>query len=178
MQSRWDECPTFAVIVFSAKPCFVFRSTSAYHNQMLLWNSLTYFFHIVLIILIQFAASLFKLQLFFTCHRYHISRTISQYNHRIFFSQIYKSHIACRLLLNTNIMMNSPGDSFYMVTSWHGNAFHITGPLWGEFMDCWWINLKMASNVELLSFLCWTSCGTNSRVAGDLRHHDAHVTSL
>ena len=35
------------------------------------------------------------------------------------------------------------------MASWHGNAFWITDPLWGEYISYWWI----ASNEELLIFL-------------------------
>ena len=55
-----------------------------------------------------------------------------------------------------------------MTTSWHGNAFRITGP-------CDEISLTMRS----FDFLCtstWTSCWINSRVADDLNRHDAHAS--
>ena len=50
----------------------------------------------------------------------------------------------------------------HMMTSWHGNAFHITGPLWGESQG--FPSLR-ASNVELwcfLFFLDWTCCWANN----------------
>ena len=36
-----------------------------------------------------------------------------------------------------------PGPSWKgsIMTSWHGNTFHITGPLWGESNSHWWISL-------------------------------------
>ena len=40
-----------------------------------------------------------------------------------------------------------------MMTSWHGLAFYITGPLWGEPTAHWWIPLTKASNVELWCFV-------------------------
>ena len=43
-----------------------------------------------------------------------------------------------------------------MVT-WHGNIFHITGPLWLESTDHWWIPLKYrASGMEF--FMFFSSC--------------------
>ena len=43
-----------------------------------------------------------------------------------------------------------------MMTSWNGNIFRITGPLYGEFTGHWWIALTKASDMELLSFL-WSA---------------------
>ena len=35
-----------------------------------------------------------------------------------------------------------------MMTSWHGHAFRVTGPLWGESTDDRWIPSQRASNAE------------------------------
>ena len=36
----------------------------------------------------------------------------------------------------------------------------------------------MIRSVDVPLILAWTSCSTNNRVVGDLKRHDAHVTSL
>ena len=41
-----------------------------------------------------------------------------------------------------------------MMTSWNGNIFRVTGPLYGEFTGHRWIPLTKASDVELWYFLC------------------------
>ena len=56
-----------------------------------------------------------------------------------------------------------------MVTSWHVNAFRITGPLWTQSSGHQWWRALMFSLL-----LAWKRCLTNSRIAGDLRRHDAH----
>ena len=47
-------------------------------------------------------------------------------------------------------------NKFEIADPWHGIAFRITGPLWGESMGHWWILED------------WTSCSINSPVDGDL----------
>ena len=46
--------------------------------------------------------------------------------------------------------------AFYMMTSSNGNIFRITGPLWGEFTDDWWIPHTKASDTESWCFL-WSA---------------------
>ena len=78
-----------------------------------------------------------------------------------------------------------------MTTSWHGNIFQVTDSLWGESTGYQWIPLTKGQwpvdfshkgPVMLLVMfslmLAWTNCWTNSRVAGDLRCHEGHMTSL
>ena len=36
----------------------------------------------------------------------------------------------------------------HMMTSWHGNVFRITGPLWEEFNGHRWIPLTMAIDAD------------------------------
>ena len=43
-----------------------------------------------------------------------------------------------------------------MITSFNGNIFYITGPLWGESTGHQWIPLKIASDVELWCFHWYT----------------------
>ena len=65
--------------------------------------------------------------------------------------------------------------------SWHGSTFCIIGPLWGESTDDRWILLtkdQWCRPLMLPFMLAWTRCWTSCRVDGDLRCHDAHVTSL
>ena len=47
-----------------------------------------------------------------------------------------------------------------MIMSWHGNAFRITGPLWGESTVHWWITLTKGQWCVPLVFpslIVWTS---------------------
>ena len=41
-----------------------------------------------------------------------------------------------------------------MMTSWNGNIFCVTVPLWGESTGQWWIPLTKASDAELWFFFC------------------------
>ena len=54
-------------------------------------------------------------------------------------------------------------------TWWHGNSFHVTGPLWGESAAQGWIPLTLKEpvmqNFEFLSAVSLTNCWTNSWVA-------------
>ena len=68
-----------------------------------------------------------------------------------------------------------------MFKSWHGSTSCILSfckenpPVTGGFPSQW------AGNATLWYLLClwsWTGCWTNSWVASDLIHHDAHVISL
>ena len=71
---------------------------------------------------------------------------------------------------------------FWLITmmSSNGDIFRITGHLCGEFTGHRWLpphngQWHRASMFYLLS--AWTSCWTNNRVSGDLRHYNAAVTS-
>ena len=66
-------------------------------------------------------------------------------------------------------MLRSTQGSTMMVW-WHRSASCITGSLWGESTEKWWIGFAM----EQLTFPLLT----NSRVAGKLIRHYAHVASL
>ena len=64
-----------------------------------------------------------------------------------------------------------------MITSFNGNIFPVTGPLYGEFTGHRWIPLINASDAELWCFLwsaSWINGWVNDREAGDLRRHRAH----
>ena len=63
-----------------------------------------------------------------------------------------------------------------MITSWHGNTFRITDPLWGESTDRHGFRFDRPMIVSLL--LAWRSCRRNSRVPCDLRRHDLHDITL
>ena len=59
------------------------------------------------------------------------------------------------------------------MTSWHGNAFHITGLLWGESTSHWWFH---SQRPIMHTFVLWLNkLLKNSRNTSDLRGHDAHV---
>ena len=79
----------------------------------------------------------------------------------------------------TEKRMHACGQYHNYVITW--NASRITGPLWGESVDPRRIPSSRVSDVEFWRFYllsAWTGCWTNGRVAGHLRRHDAHVTSL
>ena len=81
---------------------------------------------------------------------------------------------------NNGVPIESLESWSVMMMSCHRNAFHITGPLWGESTGYRWIPLSKASDAELWWFLllsAWTNCWTNNRVAGLLRRHYTQVTS-
>ena len=61
---------------------------------------------------------------------------------------------------------------FFAISSLHENIFSVTGPVWVHHFP-----LQRASNTELWWIFMLNKL-LNSRVAGDLRRHDAHVTSL
>ena len=42
-------------------------------------------------------------------------------------------------------MQTSTVVKLIMMTSWHDNIFHITGPLWGESTSHWWIPTQKGS---------------------------------
>ena len=65
-----------------------------------------------------------------------------------------------------------------MTTSQHGNSFSITGYLWWESSDDWWIPLTKGQQCRVLMFplfLSMTKYKTNSWVACDLRCLRAQV---
>ena len=54
-----------------------------------------------------------------------------------------------------------------MMTSWQGNAFRISGSLWGKSAADRTPLTKSITRSFVVSFVvCWTSCWTNSRVVG------------
>ena len=62
-------------------------------------------------------------------------------------------------------------------SSWRGNTFRITGPLWRESICHQWILLIKDQWCRALMFilmLTWKNCWTNNTVAEDLRFHDFH----
>ena len=67
--------------------------------------------------------------------------------------------------------------TFFMMTSSHGNIFHVIGHLSGEFTGSRWIPRTKASDAELLVFslICTRINGwVNNGEASDLRRHRAH----
>ena len=63
------------------------------------------------------------------------------------------------------------------MTSWNGNIFPTTGPLWGEFTSHRWTYITMASDADLGCFLWsapWINGWVNTREASDLKLHRAH----
>ena len=68
----------------------------------------------------------------------------------------------------------------HMTKSWHGNAFRITSPMWGESTGHRRITLTNASDAELW---CFRWCqpeqkAEHSREAGELMSLEAHLTSM
>ena len=63
---------------------------------------------------------------------------------------------------------------------WYGKAFRITTPLWREPpVTGGSLHKKPACRTLIIPLLLTgTSCWTNSRVAGDFRHHYTHVTAM
>ena len=67
--------------------------------------------------------------------------------------------------------------SHYRMTSWSGNIFRVTGPLFGEFTGHRWIPLTKARDAGLWCFLLsapWINGWVKNNKAGDLRRHRAH----
>ena len=60
----------------------------------------------------------------------------------------------------------------------HGTVFLITGRMWGESTGYRWIISRGPVCWALMFSLLLANHWTKSRVAGDLRRHDTHVTSL
>ena len=65
-----------------------------------------------------------------------------------------------------------------IMTSCHGNAFCITGFLWGESFGHRWIPFTKGQlcGLGVSLMLTRTNCSTNTRVADDLRRQDANLT--
>ena len=66
---------------------------------------------------------------------------------------------------------------WFMVTSWNGNIFRITGPLCGEFTGLRWIPHTKASDAELSCFFfigALLNAWVNTRGAGDFKFYCAH----
>ena len=65
----------------------------------------------------------------------------------------------------------------FMMTSWNGNIFRVTGPLWGTSAGHRWIPLTKASDAELWCFL-WSSpeqtVEQTIETPWDSRRHRAH----
>ena len=59
------------------------------------------------------------------------------------YADYLSGHVICR-------------NNMYMMTSWNGNIFCVTGHLCGEFTDPRWIPLTKASDAELWCFL-WSA---------------------
>ena len=57
-------------------------------------------------------------------------------------------------------------NSHFMMMSWHGNAFRITGPLWGEWTDHPHKGIMIRS-FDVFSLLAWTNYLTNNKVTID-----------
>ena len=70
----------------------------------------------------------------------------------------------------------------YMVTSWHGNTFCVTVPLWGKPSVTGGFPSQRVSGAELWWFLCYQPKQVLNKlwVATDLKHRevDTHVMSL
>ena len=67
--------------------------------------------------------------------------------------------------------------SSYMVISWNGNIFRVTGPLCREFTGHRWIPLTKASDAELWCFLLICTSKNdwaNNRDTGDFRCYRTH----
>ena len=67
--------------------------------------------------------------------------------------------------------------SSFIMTSWNGNIFRVTGPLWGESTGHRWIPHTKASDAELWCFRWSTPQLTveqTMETPGDLRRHWAH----
>ena len=76
------------------------------------------------------------------------------------------------LLLCTGTTRNMMVE-LWMMTSWHGNHFCITGPLRGESIP------SQRPVIQNFFFVVdWTCCWTNMHGVCDLYHHGAHVTWL
>ena len=58
--------------------------------------------------------------------------------------------------------------ALFNMTPWHGNAFHIAGPLWEEYTGNRWIPLKVAG-IWCTVFCCKTGkqCWTNTGITND-----------
>ena len=68
-----------------------------------------------------------------------------------------------------------------MMTLWHVNSFHITGPLWGKSTGHQSIphtKGRQWGALIVTLLLAWITCWISTRVAGDLGRHVAQVTSL
>ena len=62
--------------------------------------------------------------------------------------------------------------------SWHGLAFHTTDH-WNRESTCGFPTQRpVVRNCNIALMLAWTSCWTSIHMTGDLRRHEANVTSL
>ena len=79
------------------------------------------------------------------------------------------------------IYLDQNGGDTFMMISWHGNTFCITGSLWRESTSHWWIPFTKGQLCRALVFPllpAWASWWTYSQAASDLRCHGTHVMSL
>ena len=80
------------------------------------------------------------------------------------------------------IFISDTTSDLYMMTSWDGEIFRVTGQLRGEVTSHQWIPLTMASDAELWCFfICaWINAWVNNGEVGDLCRHRAHydVTAM
>ena len=63
----------------------------------------------------------------------------------------------------------------WLMTLWHGNASGITGPLWGDSDDYWWISLANRQHLMFLLLLAETRCWSSGWVAGDFAWRHGNV---
>ena len=70
---------------------------------------------------------------------------------------------------------------YFMMKSWHGDIFHITGPLWGESSSHQWIPHSKGRKCRSLMFslvLAWTCSWKKNWVASGLICHNTHIDGL
>ena len=76
------------------------------------------------------------------------------------------------------VIQHNDNDFYDMMTSWNGNAFHIT-LCEGNLTVTYGFPSQRSSNAEHPVFtllLAWTTCAMISQVTGDFRHHNTWVT--
>ena len=104
----------------------------------------------------------------------HISDTTCRQRKFLIIVNVAYVAIACNNLF-IKIWMQ-PIVNISHATSCHGNTFRVTGPLWGESSG---FPSQRASNTGFDVFFDFSpNSGINSRIVGDMRRDDAHVTSL
>ena len=62
---------------------------------------------------------------------------------KVFFRMLFNHHVACILRTKRHqsiaLLVMCSKFASVIAASWYGNAFYITGPLWGESTGHWWI---------------------------------------